>query len=351
MESKKKCERIESDGIKKIDTFKEEFMKMVDNQLSIHEDNILSEIEKLFPPSRIGENIFQDQGSLDQLDKEGELRFKNKIGPGFCDLDGKKGQAFSFEGLTYQNKFGDLYIFKQIIEHAKLPSIANIVFISDDAKEDWVIQTSVQGKKYTFPRTELVCELKSESQIDNFMIIQSNKFVEHTSKNQSVHIDKSTVEIIKSVQSLYAKNKMKELDLKSLNMDRLNTYFYKDIIKKYLNDQEKHTSIGANINWVELKEQLYELEISIFTTDPSLRYSDGVNSVAYLISAINASVTNYEFYFKNNVRKNASFEKAGILELLDALFDQLFVSNILDAHQKSLDRIKNIISMISTSEI
>ncbi|WP_204277464.1 PIN-like domain-containing protein, partial [Escherichia coli] len=61
------------------------------------------------------------------LKKEGEDRYAKKIPPGYKDA---KKDAGEFD------KYGDLIIWKDMIGKAKADK-RPILFISDDAKEDW----------------------------------------------------------------------------------------------------------------------------------------------------------------------------------------------------------------------
>ena len=74
---------------------------------------------------RIGEKWKPDQ--LNDLRKEGQERYANRIPPGYMDSKKDAGP---------NNKFGDLIIWKDMMAKAKVEE-RPVVFISDDAKEDW----------------------------------------------------------------------------------------------------------------------------------------------------------------------------------------------------------------------
>ena len=61
-----------------------------------------------------------------EIISEGELRYKYKIPPGFED--------FKKDGI---DKFGDLIVWKQILELPKSMEVENIIFITNDEKDDW----------------------------------------------------------------------------------------------------------------------------------------------------------------------------------------------------------------------
>ncbi len=110
---------------------------------------------------RIGDKWKPDQ--LAVLKKEGEDRYAKKIPPGYKDA---KKDAGEFD------KFGDLIIWKEMIAKAKSDK-RPVIFISDDAKEDW--WWIHKGRKLG-PRPELVEEFHAGSDQD-FHIYEFGQFL------------------------------------------------------------------------------------------------------------------------------------------------------------------------------
>ncbi|MEC7792595.1 MAG: PIN-like domain-containing protein [Pseudomonadota bacterium] len=110
---------------------------------------------------RVGERW--PDAELVKIKKEGETRYAAKVPPGYLDV--KK------DGDEYR-KYGDLIIWKDMIEKAKAEK-RPIIFISDDVKEDW--WWIHKGKKLG-PRPELVEEFKRESDQD-FHIYEFGNFI------------------------------------------------------------------------------------------------------------------------------------------------------------------------------
>lgn len=80
-----------------------------------------------------------------EIIKEGELRYRNSIPPGYMDCKTKKGTQI----------YGDLIIWKEVLNFAKNKK-KDIIFVCDDVKEDWYI--SDEKKKQFTPRHELLKE-------------------------------------------------------------------------------------------------------------------------------------------------------------------------------------------------
>jgi hypothetical protein len=74
-----------------------------------------------------------------QIAREGELRYKYKIPPGFKDEETKDHR----DGL---DKFGDLFLWKEVLEYASKADNDNVILVTNDAKEDWKIKKN--GSKF-----------------------------------------------------------------------------------------------------------------------------------------------------------------------------------------------------------
>lgn len=115
---------------------------------------------------------------LDKIYNDGELRYNQKIPPGFEDKD--KNEKFYFQGEEYYKKYGDYIIWTQIIKQVKKkPNIANVIFISDDLKKDWIQTFDSEGQKIIGAHTELRAEIYKECKnINCFEIYNSSRFLE-----------------------------------------------------------------------------------------------------------------------------------------------------------------------------
>ena len=132
---------------------------------------------------RVGEKWQPDQ--LKALKKEGEERYANKIPPGYKDSRKDAGQY---------GKYGDLIIWKDMIGKAKEEQ-RPVVFISDDAKEDW--WWIHRGEKLG-PRPELIQEF-NECAGQSFHIYQFTQFL-RIAADRHPEIEAGVTEIEKSVR-------------------------------------------------------------------------------------------------------------------------------------------------------
>lgn len=159
---------IQVDAFQKL---KEEFIQKIkdelENQYSSHpdfskDDTVLERLTILYE-NKVGKPFTEEQ--LDKIYKEGEVRYKKEMPPGFKDLDSKKD-------LGNQRIYGDLIIWKQLIEYAK-DKKKPIILITDDRKEDWWTK---EGGETIRPRQELIKEFFDQSGI-RILIYSSDRFL------------------------------------------------------------------------------------------------------------------------------------------------------------------------------
>ena len=177
-----------------LDSLNEAQMKLFDN------DPIRQELEDLFlgkigPPPK-------DQSQLDEIYKEGEVRYRKKIPPGYLDIakDQSGGsEEFMYAGLLYKKKFGDFILWKQLVNQAKEQKIEHLIFITDDRKEDWWWIEQCQGPKTIGLRSELVEEIKREGGVSIFYAYYPDRFLEYAQKHLKVKIAPDSLQQIREI--------------------------------------------------------------------------------------------------------------------------------------------------------
>lgn len=125
--------------INKMDKVIEEFFLRESQKIEIKKfEDFRKELFDFVASLRVGREISVSErlGIL----SEGELRYKYQIPPGFKD-EGKDK-----ENRNPQEKFGDLFLWKEILElpgKKIFPSLTDIVFVTNDQKEDWFIDDKI----------------------------------------------------------------------------------------------------------------------------------------------------------------------------------------------------------------
>lgn len=123
---------------------------------------IVKEIEEFVSSLETNKQIGEEIGfkELLKIIEEGELRYKYKLPPGFKD-DGKVGI----------DKFGDLFIWKEIIKLPSYRNIDNIIFITNDGKCDWW-----SNKECLEARPELLSEFNDTNPGKNIRFMKMSEF-------------------------------------------------------------------------------------------------------------------------------------------------------------------------------
>ena len=159
------------------------------SSISKNQTNIFNALVEIMQ-SKTGERYTQDM--ITDIEKEGEERYKNEIPPGFNDANKKLSR--SYNGIKYQQKFGDLIIWKDIIKKATNDKIKNVIFVTSDGKRDsktdlnhkTCVGIDGNGKnKYQIigPRIELIEEMKNETGAD-FYLMDELEFMKQFSQEE-----------------------------------------------------------------------------------------------------------------------------------------------------------------------
>lgn len=96
------------------------------------QDSLYQKLCELYSNDKIGKPFARSE--LDEIYKEGELRFRHGVPPGYKDKG--KDEIYHHRGIIYHSKFGDLILYKQILEYCKAHHIKNVILVSEDNKED-----------------------------------------------------------------------------------------------------------------------------------------------------------------------------------------------------------------------
>lgn len=149
----------------------------------LHEDIIYSELTSIFHGKITPE--FSEQELL-IIFKEGEKRYEKKIPPGFEDEKTKQGNQ----------KYGDLVLWKQIINKAKTEK-RSIILITDERKIDW--WWKIKDGRNMGPRQELVEEMKKEANVD-FHMYSSERFLSYGLDHLKERVNRKALEEIKEIK-------------------------------------------------------------------------------------------------------------------------------------------------------
>ncbi|KAB7657655.1 hypothetical protein GBN78_08425 [Bacillus sp. B2-WWTP-C-10-Post-4] len=228
----------------------------------LSEDKIRDSLNELYD-SKIGEPYTQEQ--LNKVYEEGAERYKKKIPPGFEDEKDKKDKTKEYDSIVYSDEFGDLVVWKQIIDKAKSDK-KPIIFVTDDVKKDW---WQIEKGRTIGPRLELLNEFRRETEV-SFYMYKSEQFINQIQLHLSEEVNEIAIKEIeelrkysKSAEEVYQKFSEEEQD--HIRMEESNE-FYKDY--SYLLMQ----SIQEDLT--KLRESYQNHEIGVFYQKYQEKYND-----------------------------------------------------------------------------
>jgi hypothetical protein len=204
----------------------------------LEKDDVLDKINNLFKDN-VGKNY--DEEKLEEIKKEGALRYSKKIPPGFKDI--KKEES---------KRYGDLILWYQIIDKAK-ENNQPIIFISGDVKEDWWLEKN--GKRL-MPLPQLKKEIYEKANVD-FHIYTADRFLK-LSETEENKISSKTIKEIRKIRELEEKRMMikrREFLEKNREFNHINNEQYS---MQYLNFIEKLERLIIEINHSDIQSKYIE---------------------------------------------------------------------------------------------
>ncbi|QEP35194.1 PIN-like domain-containing protein [Malaciobacter pacificus] len=204
--------------IQKSKDFEKEFLIQVESAkndvLSVEDnDDIFEAIKKYF---KIGPEFTFNQ--IMEITTEGKHRYEFKIPPGYGDYYKKEKKGIQI--------FGDLIIWKQIIEYSKEKKLP-IIFITNDISkdDDWCYLD--KNKKIISPREELIKELYDSSKVEFWIYSQPN-FLYKANKYLQSTIEKTSIQ--NALLMLSQRNKRESfLRYKCSQCNSINTVYKNDL--------------------------------------------------------------------------------------------------------------------------
>lgn len=344
--------------------------KLVEKISSISENqtNIFNALVEIMH-SKTGERYTQDM--ITKIEKEGEERYKNGIPPGFNDANKKLSR--SYNGIKYQKKFGDLIIWKDIINKAKEDRIKHVIFVTSDGKRDsktdlnYKVCVGNDGngkKKYQIigPRIELIEEMKNETGAD-FYLMDELEFMKQFSQEEvssqvaksisdtlldfakivSTSLNDSTVKsLVKSPsQSISSKSSVikrrKVTDVSELLKIVENDYEISDVIEEYLkselpnmNFENSYGSIGWGefeyVTITEVRIEEYTIEDDFYKIKCTLNIDVNIDFGIVTKSPFYEEPGDAEFEYESS-ELDATFEISFIYDLDYDTFDDIEIND------------------------
>lgn len=218
--------------------------KRVFHEARINVDDVKDEISLLLD-GKVGDKYSVAQ--LKDIIKEGEVRYANLDAPGFQDVGKFKGSLI-FDQVC--KRYGDLIIWKQVIDHAKAVG-KPVILITEEQKEDWWEKA---GGRTIGPLPELIEEFNIETGQD-FYLYSYHNFLEYANS----YLDQDTsIEVIEEVRES-SSNVADRHDFMDLSDDEILLVKRKDaLMASFGEDGVSEWGIAHGEHRLDLKK-LYDL--------------------------------------------------------------------------------------------
>ena len=217
---------------------KEDLNKDKEKHPNLFDDDEIRKIITMLLEGKVGSSCPQDM--LKKIYKKGKERFENNIPPGYKDKDK--------DGLE---KYGDLILWYQIIDHAK--SIKKpIILVTDEKKDDWWLKFNGE---IISPHPELINEMFSKAGT-NFYMYKTAKFMEYAKEHFKSQIDQESIDEVRDIEKSDKKSigrlgkAVNEL-IKQMTDDEKNLALLKStttlgpILKKLNEEQQSNENINS----------------------------------------------------------------------------------------------------------
>ncbi|MHA3067255.1 PIN-like domain-containing protein [Lacticaseibacillus saniviri] len=127
---------------------------------------------------------------ISEVEKEGELRYKNMISPGYSDSKNKGNGTRADGKLVYHTKFGDLLIWKDTLRYLKesKKNYSNVIFVTRDGESSNKVDLYLNGKVENGPAPSLKGEIAAINRDAKFHIINLEKLLSIVAPDEEIKI-------------------------------------------------------------------------------------------------------------------------------------------------------------------
>jgi hypothetical protein len=260
----------------------------------LKDDPIYNKISELFE-NRITEPFTKE--ILEEIYKEGDERYKMKIPPGFEDEKTKDGTR----------KFGDLILWKQVIEKAKELK-KDVILITDERKIDW--WWKIKDGRNMGPRQELTEEIKNQAQVD-FHMYSSERFLSYGQSFLKEQINQQALDEIQAMKKAEMdhikllrfhefKNKENEIKIKD-EITYLRSKIESINEQKFIVNKRTENLFKESVENPEIQEYIHHLSIQ----DAELEeHKNKLNSRIEMLQKHRNKIRHIDDdYTKENIRK------------------------------------------------
>jgi len=140
------------------------------------------------------------QAELDALIEGADDRFEKKIPPGFADAREKTAVEFH-GGLKYETKYGDLVVWRQILNHVRTLPESRVVLVTAERKPDFWLKD--EKDKIIGPLPELISEFINETNAASFWLYSAEDFLQVARGRGGNSVSAETINEVRDISLRY----------------------------------------------------------------------------------------------------------------------------------------------------
>lgn len=243
------------------------------------DDGVLSKLLELYD-GKVGRKYADEE--ISDIKEDGKKRYANQTPPGYKDKNKKND-------INDNNMYGDLIVWKQILEYAK-DEHRNIIFITDDQKTDW---WNEEKGRTIGPRIELREEFISSTK-QNFHMYNMHSFIALYREKYNEKIEQ------KVIDELY-EPVMKQNKISYIQYDKATNNTVDELERKidYLlkRNEKRRATIMTLTNKYRTKKMPDDIEKMLFHTEMNILHDDDLIRQYEQMQE--------ERYYNENMKKNS----------------------------------------------
>ncbi|MDV7767744.1 PIN-like domain-containing protein, partial [Peribacillus sp. CSMR9] len=200
------------------------------------------------------------QKVIDEIEKAGKERYKYKVPPGFEDMGKANKEVYRTYGdFRYQQLYGDLIVWNQIIDRAKnTENPTSIILITEDRKEDW---WEKDGGKIKRPHPQLIQEFLNKTQ-QEFYMYRTDGFVKNVKYLGFDVTEEQAQEVTNEIENIRKIEEFNDYELRNQKARNLNK------VADYLSEEELNV-------FYQMVNQSNDLELDSSTAN--YKYRQAIN--------------------------------------------------------------------------
>ncbi|WP_225988750.1 PIN-like domain-containing protein [Peribacillus frigoritolerans] len=200
------------------------------------------------------------QKDIDKIEKDGKERYQHNIPPGFKDKTDDKQGYRTYGDFRYQQLYGDLIVWNQMIDKAKTEGNPKpIIYITEDRKEDWWEKDRGEIKR---PHPQLIQEFLNKTQ-QKFYMYRTDGFVINAIKYLGSDVTKEQAqEVTIEIENIRKVEEFKEYDIRNQKARTINK------VADYLSKEELNV-------FYQMVNQSNDLELDSSTAN--YKYSQAIS--------------------------------------------------------------------------